>query len=155
MIYAKIVKTTQKKSQKGHMKFAPRKYQLDAVRSVLKKIDEGTKKMLLHLPTGSGKTVIASIIIDEILKMSSEHKVLFIAHRCEILNQTLEKISQQSPHIKASIEQGDRKTNGDEKIVIASVQSIVRRKGKFDASEFSTIICDECHRSLAPNQAIF
>ena len=47
------------------MKFAPRKYQLDAVRSVLKKIDEGTKKMLLHLPTGSGKTVIASIIIQK------------------------------------------------------------------------------------------
>ena len=131
------------------MKFTPRKYQLDAVNTVLAKISDGTKKMLLHLPTGSGKTVIASIIIDEILKKNAKHKILFIAHRCEILNQTLDKISQQSPHIKASIEQGDRKTSGDEKVVIASVQSIVRRKGKFDASEFSIIICDECHRSLA------
>ena len=131
------------------MKFTPRKYQLDAVKIVLKKIDLGTKKMLLHLPTGSGKTVIASIIIDELLKKNSDLKILFIAHRCEILNQTLAKINQQSPHIKAAIEQGERKTTGDESVIIASVQSIVRRKSNFNPSEFSVIICDECHRSLA------
>ena len=50
-------------------RFLPRPYQEKAVREVLTLYKGGARKMLLHLPTGSGKTVIATLIIERLLPL--------------------------------------------------------------------------------------
>jgi hypothetical protein len=47
--------------------FHPRPYQERAVREVLTRYDGGARKLLLHLPTGAGKTAIATLIIERLL----------------------------------------------------------------------------------------
>jgi ATP-dependent helicase IRC3 len=133
------------------MKIRPRPYQKRAVDSVMSMYSSGSTKLLLHLPTGSGKTIIATLIIEQFLSLSSGGKILFIAHREEILDQTREKIKNHLPFADIRIEQGSRSSSGQTQITIASVQSLIRRKNKFDPRDFSLIICDECHHALAPS----
>ena len=107
--------------------------------------------MLLYLPTGAGKTVIATHIIKALRNTKAFGKVLFVAHRREIINQTARTIRQLLPGLTVQIEQGTRTAQGNGAIVLASVQSLVRRKEKYDPKAYDLIICDECHRALAPS----
>ena len=107
--------------------------------------------MLLYLPTGAGKTVISTFIMKELLRTPGFGKILFVAHRREILDQTARTIKAQLPSKKVHIEQGERTASDNAEITIASVQSLVRRKERYDPKEFSLIVCDECHRALAPS----
>jgi len=107
--------------------------------------------MLLHLPTGSGKTVIATLIIERLLPLIDSGKVLFIAHRRELLDQTAEKLRQHLPGLAISIDQGERRADPSAQVIIASIQSLSQRKGAYRPDLFSVIICDESHRALAPS----
>ncbi|VAX05183.1 DNA helicase, phage-associated; Type III restriction enzme [hydrothermal vent metagenome] len=133
------------------MRLKPRPYQKIAVEEVCHRYKQNRRKLLLYLPTGAGKTVIATLIIDKLFKTQADFgRVLFIAHRQEILDQTARILKKQLAGISVAIEQGKRTASKKTKITIASVQSLVKRKEKFDPGEFSLIICDECHRALSP-----
>jgi len=109
------------------------------------------RRMPLYLPTGAGKTLIATHIIKALRTTTSFGKVLFVAHRREIINQTASTLRRHLPRVKVNIEQGKTTVRGDGAITIASVQSLVHRKERYDPKEYTLIICDECHRALAPS----
>ena len=132
-------------------RFTPRPYQDNAVRQVLSKFRAGQREMLLHLPTGSGKTIIATLVIEKLLPKLGRGKVLFVAHRRELLDQTADKLNRHLPEVSVSIEQGERRASLDARIVLASIQSLTRRKDAYPAEQFSLIIIDECHHALAPS----
>jgi superfamily II DNA or RNA helicase len=132
--------------------FRLRPYQKNAVSAVVARYKEQKqRRMLLYLPTGAGKTVIAAHIIKALRTTSRFGKVLFVAHRREIINQTARTIKRHLPKLNVQIEQGKRTAQGACAVTIASVQSLVRRKENYDPSQFALIICDECHRALAPS----
>ena len=134
------------------LRFKLRPYQKAAVAAVVTRyVEQNTRRMLLYLPTGAGKTVIATHIIKELIALPGCGKVLFVAHRREILNQTARTMQEHLPGHEIRIEQGERTSASDARIMIASVQSLVRRKERFDPKAFSVIICDEGHRALAPS----
>lgn len=133
--------------------FHLRPYQKAAVSSVVSRFkDKGERRMLLYLPTGAGKTVIATFII-KALRATARGigKTLFVAHRQEILDQTARTLQRHLPGVEVEVEQGDRKASGKADITVASVQSLVKRKEGYDPRSFGLIICDECHRALAPS----
>lgn len=133
--------------------FQLRPYQRAAVNSVVTRFRElKERRMLLYLPTGAGKTVIATYII-KTLRMSGgrSKKTLFVAHRQEILDQTANTLRRHLPGVDVQVEQGERTASADADITVASVQSLVRRKERYDPKSFGLIICDECHRALAPS----
>jgi superfamily II DNA or RNA helicase len=133
----------------GHIYLRP--YQKAAVKAVVSRYQtQHVRSMLLHLPTGAGKTVIAAEVIRVLSKTPGFGKVLFIAHRSEILDQTAATIRRHMPSISVDIEQGNRTAGQDAVVTIASVQSLVRRRDRYDPKAFSLIIADECHRALAP-----
>ncbi len=113
--------------------------------------DEKERRMLLYLPTGAGKTVIATYIIKALRAYTGFGKILFVAHRREILDQTARTLQQHLPRLSVEIEQGERNSQGDADITVASVQSLVRRKDRYDPKAFNLVVCDECHRALAPS----
>jgi superfamily II DNA or RNA helicase len=132
--------------------FKLRPYQKAAVYAVVARYKkQKERRMLLYLPTGAGKTVIATFIIKALCATPGFGRVLFVAHRREILDQTARTLSQHLPKLKVEIEQGERSTSGNADITVASVQSLVRRKDRYDPRAFDLVICDECHRALAPS----
>ncbi|BBO84014.1 hypothetical protein DSCO28_45800 [Desulfosarcina ovata subsp. sediminis] len=132
--------------------FRLRPYQKKAVAAVVSRYQEqNQRRMLLYLPTGAGKTVIATHIIKALRASKAFGKVLFVAHRREIIDQTARTIRRHLPGLGVQIEQGKRTVKAQGAITLASVQSLVRRKEKYDPKDYALIICDECHRALAPS----
>lgn len=132
-----------------NMSFEPRVYQSEAVKAVLQAYGNGQRQLLLRLPTGAGKTVISALIIQELLKQIGERRILFLAHRKEIIDQTADKISRLLGDGQVAIEQADRRAHADARVVIASVQTLAGRLTDYPAESFQAIIIDECHHAYA------
>jgi len=146
-------RTFEQPSQNGNQRqFKLRPYQKAAVQAVVSRFrNDREHRQLLYLPTGAGKTVIATHIIKAFASRPGFGKCLFLAHRREILDQTAQTIRQHLPKMRVEIEQGERNAGGNADVTVASVQSLLHRKDRYDPKAFSLVICDECHRALAPS----
>lgn len=91
---------------------------------------------LVQMPTGCGKTATFTHI-------PRHGRVLVLAHREELVRQPAKYYD-----CPVGFEIADERSHGEE-VVIASVQSLVRRLDRFSPDEFDTIITDECHHAAA------
>jgi superfamily II DNA or RNA helicase len=83
------------------------------------------RKLCLVLPTGGGKTVIAAAIIAG--AVSRGKKVLFLAHRRELINQTCNKLRDAGVANYGVILAQDNRNFPLAPVQVASVQTLVRR----------------------------
>lgn len=127
-----------------------RPYQDEAVKSILKEW-ESVDKTLLVLPTGTGKTVVFSKVIEEEVRKGKQ--VLVLAHRSELLQQASEKLEKVSG-LKCAVEKAEQ-TSLDSwyRVVVGSVQTLTREKrlNQFNVGHFDTIIIDEAHHAISPS----
>lgn len=127
-----------------------RPYQEEARKSVEDRWLEGTKRTLVVLPTGTGKTVVFAKIAEDMVKKGNH--VLILAHRGELLEQAADKIYK-TTGLKCSVEKAEE-TCVDSwfRITVGSVQSLQReaRLSKFSEDYFGTIIIDEAHHAISP-----
>lgn len=128
-----------------------RKYQLEAQNAILSEWDNGNKKTLLVLPTGCGKTVVCSYVIKEWRRRYKRARILFMAHRGELLTQAAKTIKDVTG-IDCALEKAESTCIGsDAPVVLASVQTLSQehRLHQFSEDYFSAIIIDEAHHSLS------
>jgi len=132
--------------------FQLRPYQQECLSKIKEGFKNGITKQLLNLCTGAGKTVIFSQLPEHV-KNKTGKKTLVLAHREELLEQALNKISAISPTLKISIEQGINTCDIDSDVIIASVQTLGRndsdRIKKLNPDDFGCIIIDETHRATS------
>jgi len=121
-----------------------RSYQREAVASVLRDFEEGRRRLLVALPTGTGKSVVISALVAEHFALD-DRPVLVLVHRLELVEQLSATIARLVP-VRVSIEQADRSADEEAEVVVASVQTMQRRLLRRD---WGLIIVDECHRALA------
>lgn len=126
-----------------------RPYQKEAVAAVLKEWEEGRRKTLLVLPTGTGKTVCFAKVAEAAVRAGK--KVLILAHRDELLKQAAEKIYS-ATGLRCAREKGAETSLGSwYRITVRSVQTLMqeRRLASFAQDAFGAIIVDEAHHALA------
>ncbi|MDF1666450.1 MAG: DEAD/DEAH box helicase, partial [Planctomycetota bacterium] len=127
--------------------FKLRPYQLEAIDAVVTARKQGSKRLLICLPTGSGKTVIFSR-----LASLAKRPVLVLAHREELLKQAKQKIEATLPGKgTVSIEQGGKRASKKAKVVVCSIRSLhtERLKKVLEGRDFGLIVYDECHHATA------
>jgi DNA repair protein RadD len=113
-----------------------RSYQAEAVDKI-----EQTKSALYVLPTGGGKTVIASAVIERVVQRSE--RVLVLTHRREILKQTSLKLPIEHGLIQAGLN-----IDLQYRVQVASVQTLwarCMRTDKLSLPAANLIIIDEAH----------
>ncbi|TKF29332.1 DEAD/DEAH box helicase [Enterovibrio norvegicus] len=116
-----------------------RPYQSDAVKAVVHYFRKNSTPAVAVLPTGAGK----SLVIAELAKLA-RGRVLVLAHVKELVEQNHEKY--EGYGLKGGIfSAGLGRKESDDKVVFASVQSMVRNLDAFK-EEFSLLVIDECHR---------
>ena len=133
--------------------YAPRYYQQIAINRTVEAIARGQNRILLVMATGTGKTYTAFQIIYRLWKNSYKKRILFLADRNVLIDQTKRK---DFKHFK------DRMTVIKKKIIdkafeiyLSLYQGLVNYNEDKDAYKefsrnfFDLVIVDECHRGSA------
>ena len=119
-----------------------RDYQLTALDQVRQEYRDGRKAPLLVLPTGGGKTAIASEVLKGV--HAKGNRGVFLVHRAELLRQSSRALDTiRLPH--GLIAPGYTPTR--DAIQIASVQTLIRRLDRYESFDF--IAVDEAHHATA------
>lgn len=132
----------------GRMELRP--YQEEARRAVEDQWLAGTRRTLLVLPTGTGKTIVFAKITEDMVRKGKH--VLILAHRGELLDQAADKIKK-ATGLGCSVEKAEETCIGQwYQVTVGSVQSLQRPKRleKFTPDYFDTIIIDEAHHAISP-----
>ena len=119
-----------------------RDYQRNAVDTIRNKIASGKKRILLVMPTGSGKTNLASEVIK--LATNKGKKSLFVAHKRELVYQAHTRLA--TFGIDAGIIMPPHSANGHSTHV-ASIQTLIRREHPLA----DIVFLDECHHASSPS----
>jgi DNA repair protein RadD len=124
-----------------------RPYQSDIAAEFERHVERGDRSILLVAPTGSGKTVIAAAII-----ASTTRRVLVVAHRREIVNQTSDKLTARGV-AHGIIQAGDeKKLRPMAAVQIASIQTLHARAIRSSTMLMplaDLLIIDEAHHACA------
>lgn len=126
-----------------------RPYQEEARKAVEDQWMEGTKRTLLVLPTGTGKTIVFARIAEDMVRKGNH--VLILAHRGELLQQAADKIKK-TTGLGCSVEKAEESClDSWFRITVGSVQSLQREKrlAQFPEDYFQTIIIDEAHHAIS------
>lgn len=126
-----------------------RPYQEEARAKVQQEWKEGRKRTLLVLPTGCGKTIVFSKIIEDRVKMGE--RVLVLAHRSELLEQASDKLKTVTG-LGTALEKAENTSIGTWfRVVVGSVQTMQREKrlSQFPPNHFDTIVIDEAHHAIS------
>lgn len=122
----------------------PWSVQVEALSALTATRLDGHTAGLVVMATGLGKTWLAAFDSTR----PEFRRVLFVAHRDEILRQARDVYRQIRPGGQLTMFAGDeRDADGD--VVFASVQSLHRNLGRFNADEFDYIVVDEFHHAAA------
>lgn len=132
--------------------FALRPYQRQCLEAIEKAYWKGVRRQLVCLPTGTGKTVVFAHLPQH-LKMKK--RMLVLAHREELLDQAVDKFRRANPDLPVGVEQAERRAADDDRVVVASVQTLSRerseRLARFAPEAFSIVVVDEAHHAVAPS----
>ena len=119
-----------------------RPYQQSGVQSARQTIGQGKRRIIILAPTGAGKTILASSIIESAVKRGSH--VLFLAHRKELIDQASRKLDDFGiDHGVIMAKHWRRRPHA--LVQVASVQTLRRR----DLPAADLVIIDEAHLSMA------
>jgi superfamily II DNA or RNA helicase len=123
-----------------------RPYQNEAVEAVFGSWQAGYKAPLIVIPTGGGKT----IVFGEVARRMLPSRTLVVAHRQEFIHQAVDK-SQRVTGIRPGIEMAGQRAAAEDRIVVATVQTLARGR-RIAGAPFDLAVIDEAHHCLGDNQ---
>lgn len=143
---------------------APRYYQVNAINAVMEAIATGRDRILLVMATGTGKTYTAFQIIWQLWKAGRKKRILFLADRNVLVDQTMvndfkpfagamAKLSKQAKTIQ--LNKGKHAIDKSYEVYLALYQSLTGPEDSdkvfrsFTPEFFDLIVIDECHRGSA------
>ena len=146
---------------------APRYYQVNAVNAAVEAIAKGRDRILLVMATGTGKTYTAFQIIWRLWKAGRKRRILFLADRNVLIDQTMvndfrpfgaamAKLSTRAGTISRV---GKRRIDPAYEVYLSLYQAITGPEDhqkifrEFSPTFFDLIVIDECHRGSAADDA--
>lgn len=126
-----------------------RPYQQYAKDAIFAEWDKGIKKTLLVLPTGTGKTIVFSKVIEDCVR--NGERTLMLAHRGELLNQAADKLAKSTGLMCATEKADESCLDSWYRVVVGSIQTLMREKrlNQFSPDYFNTIVVDEAHHCIS------
>ena len=131
----------------------PRYYQLLAINKTVEAIAQGRNRILLVMATGTGKTFTAFQIIWRLWKSRTKKRILFLADRNILVDQTM--TNDFKPFGSAMTKIQKRQANKSYEIYLSLYQAVTGNEEErniyrqFSRDFFDLIVIDECHRGSA------
>ena len=137
-------------------KITDRYYQIEAIRAVCEHFEEGFRKALIVMATGTGKTRTASSLTDVLSRGGFITNILFLADRTALVKQAKDDFKNYLPDMSLC----NLCSNKDDKTarivfstyptILNAIDSTKTKDGipLFSPAHFDLIITDESHRSI-------
>lgn len=134
----------------------PRYYQRIAINRTVEAIANGKDRILLVMATGTGKTYTAFQIIYRLWKAGMKKKVLFLADRNILVDQTMTNDFKPFEKVMTKVE--NQKLDSSYEIYLALYHQLAGNEGQepfrqFKPDFFDLIIIDEAHRGSAKEES--
>lgn len=132
---------------------APRYYQANAINNTVEAVAKGQQRILLVMATGTGKTYTAFQIIWRLWKSGTKKRILFLADRNILVDQT--KNNDFKPFGAAMTKISKRQIDKSYEIYLSLYQAVTGSEEEqniykqFSPDFFDLIAIDECHRGSA------
>lgn len=150
----------------------PRYYQLNAINRTVEAIAQGQNRVLLVMATGTGKTYTAFQIIWRLWKSGAKQRILFLADRNILIDQTMVNdfrpfkgaMAKLSPNAKGvervdevdlAVHKTTKQVDKSYEIYLSLYQAVTGTEEErniykqFSPDFFDLIVVDECHRGSA------
>jgi type I restriction enzyme R subunit len=140
-------------AQDYHVGKPARYYQLNAVNRAIEVITKGQSRILLVMATGTGKTYTAFQIIWRLWKSRAAKRILFLADRNILVDQT--KTNDFKPFAGAMTKIENREVDKSYEIYLSLYQAVTGTEEtqniyrQFSRDFFDLVVIDECHRGSA------
>jgi type I restriction enzyme R subunit len=137
----------------------PRYYQLNAINRTTEAIANGKNRVLLVMATGTGKTYTAFQIIWRLWKVGVKKRILFLADRNILVDQT--KTNDFKPFGSAMTKITNRQVDKSYEIYLSLYQAVTGSEEErniyrqFSRDFFDLVVVDECHRGSAADDAMW
>ena len=134
----------------------PRYYQRVAINRTIEAIAREQNRILLVMATGTGKTYTAFQIIHRLWKAGSKKKILFLADRNILIDQTMQQDFKPFEKIMTKIT--SKKLDSSFEIYLSLYHQLAGDDNEepfreFQPDFFDLIIVDECHRGSAKEES--
>ena len=134
----------------------PRYYQRVAINRTIEAVARGQNRILLVMATGTGKTYTAFQIIHRLWKSGAKRKILFLADRNILVDQTMQQDFKPFEKIMTKI--SGKKLDSSFELYLALYQQLAGDDGEepfrdFKPGFFDLIVVDECHRGSAREES--
>ncbi len=132
-----------------NLDFQPQPHQDQMLEELAAERSRGHNRNLVVAATGTGKTWVSAFDYRR-LREAGHERLLFVAHRDEILRQSqlVFQLVLKDASFGERLAAGERPVVGDH--VFASIQSLQRRVDRLDPSQWDVVIVDEFHHAEAP-----
>lgn len=148
----------------GQNIFPPRYYQRNAVNRTVGAIAKGQNRVLLVMATGTGKTYTAFQIVWRLLKSGLKKKVLYLADRNILVDQSIQQDFNPLKKVTHKIDYSKDKNHLEElssyQVFFALYQQLIGQNDAKNFQElfpnpdyFDLVIVDECHRGSAKDDS--
>lgn len=134
----------------------PRYYQRNAINRTIEAIAKGQNRILLVMATGTGKTYTAFQIIYRLWKSRRKKKILFLADRNILVDQTMQNDFKPFQKVMTKIE--NRTIDSSYEVYLALYHQLSGEEGEeifkeFSPNFFDLIVIDEAHRGSAKDDS--
>jgi len=121
-----------------------RPYQIEAIEAIETAEKDGTKRQLVALPTGTGKTIIFTTVAKK-----RNGRTLILAHRDELIEQAVDKLTMVWDDASVGVVKAER-NEILKQVIVGSVQT-VSRENRLEQlpTDFDFIVSDEAHHAAA------
>ncbi|MCF1428584.1 MAG: DEAD/DEAH box helicase family protein [Shewanella sp.] len=136
---------------------SPRYYQLNAINKAIEAVSAGQDRVLLVMATGTGKTYTAFQIIWRLWKSGAKKRILFLADRNILVDQT--KNNDFQPFGTAMTKIGNRNIDPAYEIHLGLYQAMTGQEEQkkifknVSPDFFDLIVVDECHRGSVSEES--
>lgn len=116
-----------------------RLHQARALEQIKAAAVDGATRIVCQMPTGAGKTVTASRLVES--AVAKGNRVIFTAPAVSLIDQTVEAFENEGIRDIGVMQANHPRTDPLARVQVASVQTLARR----EIPEASLVIVDECH----------
>lgn len=124
-----------------------RDYQHAAIRAAQDAFEQGRRRVLWVMATGTGKTRAATALIDTLMRASWAQRVLILTDRVALADQAIEALIEHLPNEPVGRITGST-YDTSRRLQVSTLQTMQDFHTSFGAGAFDLVITDECHRSI-------